>query len=91
MDRDVLAVRAERHRPLAREPGGELLVRLDEAVAANAHEDCAELVEDVVGTVGLGRDLRVQPDQRLPKMILDEHFVGLAPEVLRSKVVPAQT
>ena len=89
-DRDVLAVLAERHRPLAREPGGELLVRLDEAVAADAHHDRAELVEHIVGAVGLGRDLRVQPDQRLAKVILDQDFVRLAREVLRREEVPAE-
>ena len=90
VDRDVLAVRAERHRPLAGEPGGELLVRLDEPVAADAHQDRAKLVEDVVGAVGLGRDLRVQPDQRLAQVILDQDFVRLARKVLRGEEVPAE-
>ena len=90
-DGDVLAVLAERHRPLAREPGGELLVRLDEAVAADAHDDGAEPVEDIVGAVGLGGDLRVQADQRLAQVILDEDFVRLAGEVLRREEVPAET
>ncbi len=90
-DGDVLAVLAERHRPLAGEPGGELLVRLDEAVGADAHHDRAELVEDVVGAVGLGGDLRVQPDQRLAKVILDQDLVRLAREVLPREEVPAET
>ena len=81
---------AEGHRPLAREPGGELLVGLDEAVAAHAHEDGAELVEHVVGAVGLGGDLRVQPDQRLAQVILDEDLVRLAREILRREEVPAE-
>src|SRR5207245_8066668 len=62
---DVLAFRTEGHRALAGEPGGELLVGLHEAVAADAYQDCTELVEDVVGTVRLARDFRVQPDQSL--------------------------
>ena len=89
-DGDVLAVLTERHRPLAREPGGELLVRLDEAVGADAHDDRAELVEHVVGAVGLGGDLRVQPDQRLAQVILDEDLVRLAREVLPREEVPAE-
>ena len=90
-DGDVLAVLAEGHRPLAREPGGELLVGLDEAVAADAHQDGAELVEDVVGAVGLRGDLRVQPDQRLAQVILDEDLVRLPRKVLRREEVPAET
>jgi hypothetical protein len=69
-------------------PGGELLVRLDEAVAPHAHQDGAELVEDVVGPIRLGRNFRVQPDQRLTQVILDQDFVRLAREILRTEVVP---
>ena len=71
MDGDVLAVRAKRHRLIADKPCGELLVCLHEAVAAHAHQDGAKFVDDVVGTVGLGGDVRIQSDQRLAQMILD--------------------
>lgn len=90
-DGDVFAVLAKRHRPLTGEPGSELLVGLDQAVAAHAQQDGAELVEDVVGPVRLGRDLRVQADQRLTQMNLHQHFVGLVREVLRGEEMPAQT
>ena len=86
----MLAVRAERHRPLAGQPGGELLVRLDEAVGADAHQDGAQLVEHLVGAVGLGGDLGVQADQRLAQVIFDQDLVRLAWEVLRSEEVPAE-
>ena len=56
----------------------------------DAHEDGAQLVEHVVGAVGLGGDLRVQPDQRLAQVILDQDFVRLTREVLRGEVVPAE-
>src|SRR6266566_4266365 len=87
----MLAVRTKRHRPLAGEPRCELLVRLHEAVVANAHQDGAEFVEDVVGTVGLSRDFRVQPDQSIAEVILDQDFVQLSREILGSEVVPAET
>ena len=58
------------------EPGGELLVGLDEAVAAHAHDDRPQLVEDLVGTVGLRRDLGVQADQRLAQLVLDQTSCG---------------
>ena len=73
-----------------REPGGELLVGLDEPVGADAHDDRAQLVEDVVGAVGLGGDLGVQPDQRLAQVVLDEDLVRLAREVLPREEVPAE-
>lgn len=48
---DVLPILSEGHRPLAREPGGELLIRLDETVRADAQDDRAQSVEDILGTV----------------------------------------
>ena len=81
---------AERHRALAREPGGELLVGLDEPVAPDAHDDRAQPVEHVVRAIGLRGDLRVEPDQRLAQMVLDEHLVRLARKVLRREEVPAE-
>ena len=57
---------------------------------AHAHDDGAQPVEHVVRAVGLGGDLRVQPDQRLAQVILDQDLVRLAREVLRREVVPAE-
>jgi len=87
----VLAVRSERHRPLAGQPGGEPLVRFDEAVAADAHQDGAKFVKDILGSVGLIGDFRVQPDQRLAQMIFSENFMGLTCKVLLSKEMPAES
>ena len=56
-------VLAERHRALADEPGAELLVRPHEAVRPHREEDRPQPVEHLVGTLGLRRDLRVQPDR----------------------------
>ena len=89
-DGDVLAALAERHRPLADEPSGELLVRLDEAVAPDAHEDGAQPVQHIVRAVGLSGDLRVEPNQRLAQVILDQDFMRLASKVLRREEVPAE-
>ena len=90
VDRDVFAVRAKGERPFAGEPGSELLVGLDEAVTADAHQDGAEPVDDVVGAVGLGGDVGVEPDQRLAQVIFDEDLVRLARDILLSEVVPAE-
>ncbi len=90
LDGDVLAVLAEGHRPLAGEPGGELLVGLDQAVAADAHDDRPQPVEHVVDAIGLGGDGGVQADEGLAEMVLDERFLGLAGEVLVGEVVPAE-
>lgn len=87
--RDVLAVLSEGHRTLTGEPVRELLVGLDEAVTAHAHQDGPELVKHVVGAVGLGGDFGVQPDQRLAQVVFDQHLVRLARQVLGSEVVPA--
>ena len=89
-DGHVLAVRAERHRPLSGEPGRELLVRLDEPVRPHAHQDGPQPVEHVVGPIRLRRDLRVEADQRLPHVVLDEDLVRLPRQVLRAEVVPTE-
>ena len=87
---DVLAVGAERHRPLAGEPRRELLVRFHQPVRPYPHQDGPQPVEHVVGAVGLCRDLRVEADQRVAHVFLDEHLVGLPRELLRPEVVPAE-
>ena len=89
-DSDMLAVLAKGHRPLAGKPGGELLVGLDQTVAANAHNDGAELVEDIIRTVGFVSNLWVQPDQRLAQVTLDKDFVRLAWEVLSREKEPSE-
>ena len=71
----MLAILAERHRPLAGQPSCELLVRLDEAVASNPHQNGTQPVQHIVRAIGLGGDLRIQPNQRIPKVILDQNFV----------------
>ena len=90
-NRDVLTIRSERHRPLPREPSGELLIGLDEPVVTYAHNDGAELVQDVVRTVRLCGNFRIQSNQRLTEVILNEDFVRLARQILRCYVVPAET
>ena len=84
----MLAVGAERHRPLSGEPRCEFLVRLDQPVRPHAHQDGSQPVQDVVGPIRLRRDLRVEADQRLPHVVLDEDLVRLPSQVLWPKVVP---
>ena len=50
---------AEGHRTIAPEPGGELLIGLDEPVAPDGQNDRAQLVEHFVGAAGIGGDLGV--------------------------------
>ena len=87
---DVLAVRPERHRALSVDPRGERLVRLHQPVRPHAHQDGPQPVQHVVGAVRLRRDLRVEADQRLPHVVLDEDLVRLPRQVLWRKVVPAE-
>ena len=82
---DVLAVRAERHRPLSGEPRCELLVRLDQPVRPHAHQDGPEPVQHVVGPVRLSCDLRVEAEQRLAHVVLDKDLVHLPRQVLRPR------
>ena len=87
---DVLAVRAERHRPLSGEPRRELLVRLDQPVRPHADQDGPQPVQHVVGPIRLRRDLRVEVDQRLPHVVLDEDLVRLPRQLLGAEVVPTE-
>ena len=89
-DGDVLAVLAERHRPLAQEPGGELLVGLDEAAVAHGHDDRPQAIEHIVHAVGLRGDRGVEADERLAQMVLDENLLRLTREVGGAEVVPAE-
>ena len=77
-DGDVLAVLAERHRALAREPGRELLVGLHEPVGPDTHHYRPQPIQHVVGPVGLRGDLRIQPNQCLAQVVLDQHLLWLA-------------
>jgi hypothetical protein len=87
----VLTLLTERHRPLTGKPGGKLLVCLDETVCTHAQDNGAQLVNDFVSAIRLVRDLRIQADQSLAEVILDENFVRLAREVLTCQVVPAES
>ena len=87
LDRDVLA---EGHRLLPGDPGGKLLVGLDQTVAADALDDRSQPVEYVVRTIGLGGDGWVQTDEGLVEVRLDECFLGLTGQMLVGKVVPAE-
>ena len=89
-DGDVLTVLAERHRLLTSHPGGELLVGLDQAVAADTHDDRPQPVEHVGGAVRLGGDTGIQADKSIAKVFFDEGFLGLAREVLVGEVVPTE-
>ena len=89
VDGDVLVALAEGHGAVPAQPGGELLVGLDQAVAAHAEDECAQLVQQLVGAVGLGGDGGVEADERGAHLLFDQHVVGTAVEVGGWDKVPA--
>ena len=89
-DGSMLAVGAERHRALPAQPGGELLVGAHQAVGVDREQDGAQPVEHLVGAVGPGRDLRVEADQRVPQMRLDQHVARGARQLRSRQEAPAE-
>ncbi|MDT4830213.1 hypothetical protein FQZ97_636670 [compost metagenome] len=87
--RHMLIVGAKRHGAFTTHPGGHLLVGADQTIRAHRQHNGAQLVEHLVGTVGLRGDLRVQTDQRLAQPGLDQHFLNLARHLSRGGVAPA--
>ena len=85
----MLVVRAEGHGALAAHPGSHLLVGADQAIRAHRQHDGAQLVENLVGPVRLGGNLRVQADQRIAQPGLDQHLLNLARDFSRPRVAPA--
>ena len=80
-DGHVLAVGAEGHGLLAAQPGHEILVGPHQAVGLHGEQDGAQLVDHLVGAVGLGGDLGVEPDERLAQPRLHHHVAGLTRNV----------
>ena len=87
--RHMLVVVAEGHRALTAHPRSHLLVGADQPIRAHRQHDGAQLVEHLVGAVGLSGNLRVQPNQRLTQPGLDQHFLNLARHLSRGGVAPA--
>ena len=85
----MLVVVAKGHRALAAHPGGHFLVGADQAIRAYREHDGAQLVQHLVGAVGLSGNLRVQADQRLAQPGLDQHFLNLARHLSWGGVAPA--
>ena len=61
----MLAVGAEGHGLLAAQPSHEILVGPHQPVGLNRENARAQVVDDLVGAVGLGGDFGVESDQRL--------------------------
>ncbi len=89
-DGDVLVVGAKGHGLLVAQPAGELFVGADEAVAAHGQHDGAQLVDHLVGAVGLGGDGRVEADEGVADILLDEDILGLAGQGDGGDEVPAR-
>ena len=78
LDRDVLVVGAKGHGLLVAQPAGEEFVGVDEALAAHGQHDGAQLVDHLVGAVGLGGDGWVEADERFAYVLFDEDILRLA-------------
>ncbi len=83
-------VLAEGHRALPDEPGAELLVRANETVRSDREENRPQPVEDLVGPLGLGSDLRVQADEGVAKCALHQHGVEFPIEIPAWNEMPAE-
>ena len=90
MDRGVLTIRSERHRAIPAHPRHELLVRPHKTVASDAEDDTAELVDHLIGSVGLARDLRVQAKQGSTDRGLKHCVAGGTCETWAMDIRPAQ-
>src|SRR5690606_18439761 len=88
-DGNVLAVSAEGHRAVAAQPGRELLIRPDEPVGPDAHQDGAQPVQHVVCPLWLRPDLRIQPNQSFAELAFDEDLLWQTAEILWREEVPA--
>ena len=84
----MLAVGAEGHGLFAPQPGGEVLVGPHQAVGLDGEDAGAQVVDHLVGTVGLGGDVGVEPDERLAHPRLHHHIAGLAGELCGGEIVP---
>ena len=85
----MLAVGTEGHRLLAPQPGHEVLVGPHETVGLHGEDAGAQVVDHLVSAVGLGGDLRVEPDERLAHPRLDHHVAARAGELRGGQVIPA--
>ena len=72
-DLSVLTPLTEGHGLLAPQPAREQLVGPHQPLTLHREEDGPEPVENLVGAVRVGGDLRVQTDQGFPHHRLDQH------------------
>jgi len=87
-NRGVLMIGSKRHRTLAAQPGGELLIGTHQAIAFDRQQHGTQTVEHLVGAVGLLSDLRIQPDQRRTQFIFQQHVLGGTMKFIRGFVNP---
>ena len=84
----MLAVRAEGHRLLAPQPGHEVFIGPDQTIRLHGKQNRPQGVDDLVGAVGLGRDFRVEPDERQPQPSLYHNVAGLTRNLRGRHVFP---
>ena len=88
--RHVLVVLAEGHGALAAQPCRHFLVGANKTVGAHRENDGAQLVEHLVGQFWIGRDFRVEADQRLAYPFLNQDFLCLSRNVGAGDTAPAE-
>ena len=75
-DINVLIVGTKRHCALAADPGHELLVGPDQAIAGDAEDDPTETVDDFISSDGISSNLRIEADECFSNGGLDHHVRG---------------
>ena len=85
----MLAVLAEGHGLLTAQPGHKVLVGAHQAIGSHGEDAGAQVVNHLVGAVGLGGDVGVEPNQRLAHPWLDHHVAELARNVDMRGIGPA--
>ena len=84
----MLAVGAEGHGLFVPQPGHKVLVGPHQSVGLHREKAGTQVVNDLIGPVGLGGDFRIEPDERLPQPGLHHNVIPLARELGRGQVFP---
>ena len=89
-DRDEVVGAHEADRLLAAQPLGQAAVGLDQAVVRHGEDGGPQARQDLVDTLGVRRDGRVQATQRRRHLRLDQDAVGRSVERAPRHEVPAE-
>ena len=88
LDRNVGIVLAKGHGFVALEPFGEFLVGAHQAGAVDRQQDGTQLVDDLVGALGLCGNLWIEADEGLFHLRFHHHLGNLARQLRGGQVLP---